>query len=129
MQNKTVWIVDDDTGILEALRIVLESSDYEVKVISNVRGFKREINQTLPDLILLDIYIESENGREIVKDLKRDDKTRNIPIILTTADVFAIKNAKKDKYRADDFLAKPFALDDLLDLVNKHLHPHTNVLA
>lgn len=119
--TKIVWIVDDDKGILEALRIVLENSDYQVKVIPHVRGFKKELSISLPDLILLDIYIEDQNGREIVKMLKTSDRTKNIPVILTTADVFAIKNAKKDKHRAEEFLAKPFPLAELLALVKKYL--------
>ncbi len=116
--KKKIWIVDDDEGILEAAQIILQAEGYEVKSFVNGRCFY-DLTGDLPDLIILDVLLSGEDGRDICSQLKNQKETRHIPIIMTSAHSSAgrITNV----YGADAFLAKPFDIDVLLDTIEKHL--------
>jgi len=73
----------------------------------------------LPDLILLDVLLSGKDGREIVKQLKSQEETKSIPIIMFSAHPSAEKTAREAG--ADDFVAKPFHIDFLLAVVAKYL--------
>ena len=112
--KKRVLIADDDPAILEAMTLILEDSGYDVKTTVNgqTEQFAREY---LPDLILLDIWMAGQNGRDICKRLKTNKSTRHIPIIMISANKDTGKIAKEAG--ADGFLAKPFDMKDLLKTV------------
>ncbi len=73
----------------------------------------------LPDLILLDVLLAGEDGRETCKQLKSNEQTYHIPVILISA--HANLNNVRETCGADDYLAKPFRLKELTDKVQKHL--------
>ena len=73
----------------------------------------------LPDLILLDVLLSGKDGREIVKRLKSQEETRHIPVIMFSAHPSAEKTARAAG--ADDFVAKPFEMDEILAKIAKHV--------
>lgn len=104
-------IADDDPGIVDAVEMLLEFEGYQVT--STVDGSTvLDMKDELPDLLLLDIWMSGEDGRDICKKLKSIDTTKNIPVIMISAsrDIKASALAAG----ADDFLAKPFEMDELL---------------
>lgn len=119
MENKIV-VVDDDEGILEVVRIVLEGEGYPVETSLNGEYFEH-LDENLPALILLDVLLAGEDGREICRRLKRDPITRHIPVIMLSAHSDAGKVA--DTSGADDFLEKPFDVDALIATVEKYVSP------
>ncbi len=116
--SKTILVVDDDEGIIEVVQIVLESEGYDVRT-SLTGDFLCQLDYTLPDLILLDVLLLGEDGREICRALKNNSRTAHIPVILLSAHSDASKVA--DASGADGFLEKPFDLDELTEAVKKHL--------
>ncbi|MDB5109903.1 MAG: response regulator receiver protein [Mucilaginibacter sp.] len=109
-------IADDDPGIVDAIEILLEFEGYQVT--STVNGATvLDMKEELPDLLLLDIWMSGEDGRDICKKLKQEDITKNIPVIMISAsrDIKASAIAAG----ADDFLAKPFEMNDLLNKIKK----------
>ena len=107
-------IADDDPGIVDAIELLLEFEGYQVsKTIdgSTVLDMKME----LPDLLLLDIWMSGEDGRDICKKLKQEDATKDIPVIMISAS----KDIKESAMAAgaDDFLAKPFEMNELLSKI------------
>jgi CheY-like chemotaxis protein len=78
-----------------------------------------KLKKVFPDLLLLDMWMSGEDGREICRYLKKEAETKHIPIIMISAGR-DIKEAAKEA-GADDFLAKPFEFDDLLKLVKKYI--------
>ncbi len=114
-----ILVVDDDLGILEAIQMVLEDEGHTVKIISEDEEVDSAIREFSPDLIILDILLSGSDGRDICKRLKENEKTKHIPIILSSAH----QDIEKDvvAYKADDALAKPFELDDLFFKVDKFL--------
>jgi DNA-binding response OmpR family regulator len=117
--NKKVLVVDDDRGILDAVSLILEDSGYIVETLSNGEETFKKIFSFGPHVILLDILMSGTDGRDICKQLKADQKTHHIPVIMVAAHRYVGQEAKAAG--ADDFLPKPFDIADLLGKVEKHL--------
>lgn len=116
--KKLILVADDDPAILDALALILEDGGYEVKTTTDGATL-RNIQQLAPDLLLLDIWLSGWNGKDICVSLKSDEQTRQIPIILFSAN----KETKRiaQEAGADDFITKPFDLDNLLTVVERYL--------
>jgi len=109
-------IADDDPGIVDAVEMLLEFEGYQVT--STVDGSTvLDMKDELPDLLLLDIWMSGEDGRDICKKLKHTDATKNIPVIMISASRDIKESALESG--ADDFLAKPFEMNELLEKIEK----------
>jgi DNA-binding response OmpR family regulator len=115
---KTVMIADDDKAIVDAVQAMLEFGGYEVSFTYNGATIL-DLKENLPDLILLDIWMSGTDGRDVCKALKKRDTTKEIPVIMISASP-DLENSAKDA-GADDFLEKPFDMDDLLGKIDVHL--------
>ncbi len=113
-----ILLADDDPGIVATMRMMLEDAGYEVETVVD-EAVVQETRKHLPDLLLLDIWMSGMDGREICKQLKGQEKTRHIPIIMISANRDTRRLAKEAG--ADDFLAKPFDMDDFLAKVAKYM--------
>jgi CheY-like chemotaxis protein len=112
---KQILIVD----ILEFMQLTLGYEGYNVRVSTTGKELQQLRPSDLPDLILLDVRLTEEDGRVICKQLKTNEQTKDIPIIMISAHVS--ERQLRQACPADDFLAKPFELETLLDKVEKHL--------
>jgi len=113
-----ICIVDDDLPILDAITEMLQLADYKTLPISN-GAIIEKIEKYRPDLILLDVLISGVDGRDLARQLKQSEDTKNIPIIMLSAHPAAEKSTKEAG--ADDFLAKPFDIDDLYKKIEQFL--------
>ena len=113
-----ILAVDDDKDILEVLQYILEESGYEVETLSDGLLLFEKIKAHMPDLILLDIMLGNVDGRELCKDVKAKLETHDIPVIMISASHNLTLNQKGSP---DDFLAKPFDLNDLLSKIQTQL--------
>ncbi|MEJ5993098.1 response regulator [Pedobacter sp. Du54] len=116
-KQKRITVADDDPGILDAVGMMLEMEGYEVN--STLNGNTIFTQNVAPDMYILDIWMSGSDGRELCKRLKSDEKTKNIPVILISASNDLKRSA--ETAGADDFLAKPFEIDALLEKVKKAL--------
>lgn len=116
--TKTVLVADDDPGILEIMKIVLEEGGYTVTSIADSSTIHETIKTTLPAVVLIDITMSGANGADITKALKKDPQTKHIPVIIVSARTETETLAKQAG--ATDFLLKPFDIDDLLAVVKKY---------
>jgi len=115
-KHKKIMIADDDPGIVDAVEMLLEFEGYQVT--STVDGSTvLDMKDELPDLLLLDIWMSGEDGRDICKKLKHTDATKNIPVIMISASRDIKESALESG--ADDFLAKPFEMNELLEKIEK----------
>jgi CheY-like chemotaxis protein len=115
--RKKILVADDDPSIVDAIQLMLELYDYDVTTtVDGETIYKME--KDYPDLLLLDIWMSGQDGREICKYLKNNPLTKNIPIIMISASRDIVESAKDAG--ADDFIAKPFQMDELLKKVEKH---------
>ena len=117
--SKRVLVVDDEPDILEFLQIILEEEGYEVVTSDKADYLEQLHNGGLPHLILVDVLLSGKDGREIVKYLKSQPETKQIPIIMFSAHPSAEATARQAG--ADDFLAKPFNIDVLLEKIARFL--------
>jgi DNA-binding response OmpR family regulator len=121
MSITKILVVDDEPDILEFLLVILEEEGYAVVTTDKGEYVEALRNGGLPDLILLDVLLSGKDGREIVKQLKSQEKTKHIPVIMFSAHPSAEKTAREAG--ADDFIAKPFEIDQLLVKVARYLLP------
>ena len=121
--QKRVMIADDDPGILDAVEAMLEFGGYEVSSTPNGATLL-DIHDNFPDLLLLDIWMPGTDGREVCKQLKAQESSKKMPIIMISASTELEKSAKEAG--ADDFLEKPFDMDELLQKIAFYLDKESN---
>ena len=114
---KKIMIADDDPGIVDAIEILLEFEGYQVT--STIDGATvLDMKEELPDLLLLDIWMSGEDGRDICKKLKQEDSTKNIPVIMISAS-HNVAGFLNHENGPDDFIEKPFDINVLLDSIKR----------
>ena len=116
---KRILAVDDDLYILDALTELLKYSGYDIDTTPKGDEVFNKIDEHVPDLILLDVMLSGFDGRDICKKLKANIKTKNIPVIMISATPNISESVKSSG--ANDYIAKPFNLFDLIKVINKHL--------
>jgi two-component system phosphate regulon response regulator PhoB len=112
--ERTILIVEDDNAIREMLASALVEAQYRVVECGDAECALRRIGDRLPDLILLDWMLPGVSGVEFARRLKREDATREVPIIMLTA-----RGEESDRLRGfdagvEDYVAKPFSTRELL---------------
>jgi len=116
--NEKILIVEDDTDILELLMASLASKKYQVKgTLSCAEGLKI-FYSFQPDLVILDINVGSEDGRQVCIEIKSHAIYQHIPVIMISAMEQGLSYLD---YGANDYLKKPFTLSDLESICLKHL--------
>lgn len=116
--KRKITIADDDQGILDAVGLLLEYEGYAVSTTLNGATLL-DLKNELPDLILLDIWMSGTDGIDICKQLKQNEFARTIPIVMISASQDIERSAMEAG--ADDFLAKPFEIEELLTKIVKYL--------
>ncbi len=119
-----ILVVDDDVDILSVMEILLSMKGFDVEVTSKGENTFQKIESFKPDLILLDVLISGYDGRTICKQLKSNLSTSHIPVIMFSAHPGAA--ATISDYGADDFIAKPFDVNNLMQKVNFQLKIENN---
>ena len=119
-RSARVLVVDDDKGIREFVRTVLADEGYDVTEATDGQEALDRVAQRRPDVILLDMRMPVMDGWEFARTY-RERPGPHAPIVIVTAALDVAKDAKE--IGADGFLAKPFQLDDLLQLVQQHSAP------
>lgn len=112
-----IYLLEDDTSIQNFVLYTLKNSGFEAEGFECPSTFWKRLEQQLPDLLLLDIMLPEEDGMEILKKLRSNKKTKNLPIIMLTA-----KGTEYDKVLgldsgADDYVAKPFSMMELMSRI------------
>ena len=115
MQLRKILIADDDAAICESLQFGLEMEGYDVVTTMDANSLSK-VADSMPDVLLLDIWMSGHDGGEICKRLKSEAATQNLPIILMSAskDLMTIAGT----CGADDHIAKPFSMRVLIDKIN-----------
>ena len=109
-----IYIVEDDQSIREIELFALENSGYEARGFENARAFWQAAEERLPELILLDIMLNGEDGLTVLRKLRERTETRRIPVILVTARGEEIDRVKGLNAGADDYICKPFGVMEMI---------------
>lgn len=114
MANRSILIVDDERAIREMVRIGLEMAGFNCMEAADAQEAYGKILDTRPDMILLDWMMPNTSGLELLRRLRRDDVSRNIPVIMLTAKDDEDNRIQGLDVGADDYITKPFSSRELL---------------
>jgi len=116
--SKTILLVDDDTDILGAMRTFLEKRGYRVVTAQDGNAGLAKAEQEAPDLVIVDMMMPKKSGFLVLEKLKsRKDKT--LPVIMITGNEGGRHRAYAEMLGVDDYIRKPFAMDKLLESVER----------
>lgn len=111
-----ILIVDDDVQVTSLLKKYLSSKNFEVITINQSSKTMQAANLMYPDLIILDLMMPPPDGFELCTMLRADPNFAQTPILIITA--MDISNSKATSFGANDYLAKPFNLDEIVARIN-----------
>lgn len=109
-----IFLVEDDSSIRELVIYTLDSTGLQAEGFERPSEFWKAIRKTMPSLVILDVMLPEESGIEILKKLRKNPMTEKIPVIMATA-----KTSEYDKINglesgADDYIAKPFSMMEMV---------------
>jgi DNA-binding response OmpR family regulator len=123
MAKKYILVVDDDPDLVETVAMMLESRGFEVgRAYDGIEG-EESIKERRPDLVILDIMMPRKDGYVLCAELKANEKTADIPVVLLTAVGEAVPtttytHADGMSTEADEYIPKPIDTDGLIEVVN-----------
>ncbi|MEO7020610.1 MAG: response regulator [Ktedonobacteraceae bacterium] len=126
--GKQILVVDDKNELLHLMRRVLEDEEYQVAILQDGRDAFAQVKTQLPDLLILDLKLGDISGQDVLKQLKHDPVTVEIPVIVYTAAVLEAEEVSRliesdsTRYSTVRVVQKPFELEELLALVEKLLN-------
>jgi two-component system alkaline phosphatase synthesis response regulator PhoP len=112
-----IYIVEDDENIREIESFALKNSGYEVCAFDSAGKLYQAGKEKKPDLILLDVMLPDEDGFHVIQKLRADRTSRTIPVIMVTAKTSEMDKVRGLDYGADDYIAKPFGIMELISRV------------
>jgi two-component system phosphate regulon response regulator PhoB len=113
MTMQRILVVEDDEGIRRMIVFNLERAGFEVIEAGDCRSARIAVTDQRPDLILLDWMLPDQNGPEFARSLRREELTRDIPVIMLTARALEDDKVRGFESGVDDYITKPFASREL----------------
>jgi len=120
MAKGKILIIDDEKLLVRSTCIALACYDFLTESALDGKEGLAKARDCHPDLILLDIMMPAMDGWQVLERLKKDEATKNIPVIIFTAKEYSDGKTLAEKKGAVDFIAKPFELDDLVEIIGKY---------
>ena len=121
MSNGKILVVDDEIHILRVVAIKLKNNGFDVLTAADGKlGFETALEHK-PDIIVSDYQMPNMTGIEMVKKLRQEKETSEIPVIMLTARGFAIEELEKVSLNIAEFLSKPFSPKELLNTIENIL--------
>lgn len=117
----SVLIVDDEPSIVAPLRFLMEQQGHDVRVVSDGSAVLPAIRERCPDLILLDVMLPSVSGYELCETIRDTPEWKHVAIIMLTVKSRDVDVEKGRALGADDYITKPFGIQEVIDTVRRHL--------
>lgn len=112
--RQKILVVEDEQDIRNLIRHHLEKAGFEVRLAEDGEEAFRKIQESLPELILLDLMLPALDGKELTKLLKAREETKEIPIVMLTAKTEEVDRVVGFELGADDYIPKPFSPRELV---------------
>lgn len=117
---RRILVVDIDVDILTVVQLILEGNGFKVAAINRWREIFPTIKSFKPDLILLEVSLGTQDGRNVCKQLKSGVETQHISVILVSANLKFEESVVE--CLANSFISKPFNMDDLVQVINNEIN-------
>ena len=122
MAEKKVLVVDDEIHIIHVVAIKLRNNGYDVISAKNGAEAFELAREQQPDIVVTDFHMPVMTGLDLVRELRQNERTKDIPVIMLTARGFAIEDEQKEDLQISEFLSKPFSPKELLRSIEDILH-------
>ncbi len=120
--SKRILCIEDEPEMIDLIRLILGRRGFDVAGAAGGRAGLQAVRETLPDLVLLDLMMPDMDGWEVYQQMKAEEATRDIPVIVVTARAQSIdKMLGLHIAKVDDYIAKPFSPQELLNSVERVL--------
>ena len=120
--TRRILCIEDEPEMIDLIRLILVRRGFEVSGATGGKEGLSAVRENLPDLVLLDLMMPDMDGWEVYQQMKADESTRHIPVIVVTARAQSIdKVLGLHIAKVDDYIAKPFSPQELLNSVEKVL--------
>ncbi len=116
---RKILLADDSVTAQNMGKKILSDAGYEVITVSNGSAALKKVNELLPEIVVLDVYMPGYSGLEVCKLLRENRQTAEIPILLTVGKLEPFKSEEALKARANAFIVKPFEATELLAVIRK----------
>lgn len=121
IDKRRILVIDDEPEVVDLLKKRLEKAGYQVMTATDgPQGFKAAVEQK-PDLILLDIIMPDVDGLTVLRQLKAEESTSSIPVVMVTAKGMTDSIFEAQKFGATDYIIKPFQWSELLKFIKRYL--------
>jgi CheY-like chemotaxis protein len=119
-ESRHILCIEDEPEMIDLIRLILGRRGYKVEGASGGKEGLKRVQQEQPDMVLLDLMMPDMDGWEVYQQMKADEKTKSIPVIVITAKAQSIdKVLGLHVAKVEDYIAKPFSPQELLDSVEK----------
>lgn len=119
--GQRILVADDEPSILLSLQVLLQKAGYDVRVARTGEEVLQAVEDARPDLIILDAMMPARSGYDVCQELRRQDRWRDVPIIMLTAKGREVDREKGLALGANDYVTKPFSTRELVETVRRRL--------
>ena len=119
--TQSILVADDEPSILLSLQFLLQKAGFEVRLAHNGEEVLQAVEQSTPDLLLLDAMMPQRDGYDVCQTIRADPRWTGLPIIMLTAKSRDVERQKGMALGATDYVTTPFSTRDLVATVRKHL--------
>jgi two-component system, OmpR family, response regulator VicR len=124
--QKRILCIEDEPEMIDLIRLILGRRGFAVSGANGGKAGLEAVRSELPDLVLLDLMMPDMDGWEVYQQMKAEESTRHIPVIVVTAKAQSIdKVLGLHIAKVDDYISKPFSPQELLSSVEKTLSQHS----
>ena len=116
-----ILVVDDEEDVLEIMDVILSVEGYEVAQAKDGNEALELMDDNNYDIVILDVMMPNKSGLEVVRDMKKNKRLRNVPIIIFTALGTSVRMMLNEENQADDYIQKPFSRKDVVNKIEKIL--------
>jgi DNA-binding response OmpR family regulator len=113
---KNILVIEDNHAILDVITLILQSEAYKVAGLNKSAEMMHHIEAFKPDLMILDIMLPDADGRELLTQIRTNESTAHIPVLMISAK-YTADTIQHGNHKPNGFLAKPFDIDELLDKI------------
>ena len=110
----SVLVVEDEPHIIESLSFLMKRAGYKVRIARDGDAALRTMESETPDLVLLDVMLPRRDGLEVCREIRADDRWRDVRVIMLTARGRELDRRKGLEMGADDYILKPFSTTEIV---------------